>query len=620
MVYLSREMARVQKYGVWISPAAPELSVEMDMVRLGGRFLNKTSNKMCGVSMFYHFKRCCELAWPEIVWHRWNELILKEYLDNRGMVILGPKSSGKTYTISFITMMDYYIFPRDTTILIVSTKRELLIQRIWGEMCSFHAKAKANYAWLPGNVIPSRLRIVTSTKEERAEGADFKNGVLGVPAYEGTVFRGLGAFVGVKNKRVRLIADELSLLPRAVVDAISNLDSNDDFKFAGLGNPKETTDALGVMAEPAADLGGWDGGIDQQPVTKVWRCRRKQTVAVQLVGSDSPNLNNELKIPLINQEMIDRGVSFYGKDSLQYTMMNQGMMPRGQGAKRVVTRQLCLKHHALEDPIWLNNAAKKKVAALDAAYRGVGGDRCVFGELDFGAESTPVIDLGSEVARGLIGERPSPDSRPQIIALVDTQIVPIKAGDFDKQGPEEQIVLWVKAACEQRGIPPENFFFDAGMRTSLVTCFARIWSPKVNSIDFGGKPSNRQVSHDIDVICSDHYKKFVSELWWSFRLIVESGQFRGLTEEAMLEFCSREWGMAGGNKIEVEPKDQMKLKTGRSPDLADMIVCGIEGARRLGFQIKRLVNKETQQQDQRWKREARRKAMELIRSHELQSA
>jgi hypothetical protein len=373
------------------------------------------------------------------------------------------------------------------------------------------------------------------------------------------------------------------------------------------------------MGEPAASVGGWDGGIDQTPRTKVWPCRREGTVCIQLVGSESPNLDGKLGIPLLTQEQIDRDISFYGKESLWYTMMNQGMMPRGQGSRRVLTRQLCLKHRAMEDPVWLNNS-RKKVACLDAAYRGVGGDRCVFGEINFGAEGAETRGVPELVAQALINDGPLAASWPQILHLVDTQIVPIAPGDFDKSSPEDQIVMFVKAQCDQRGIPPEHFFFDAGMRTSLVTAFSRLWSPKVNSLDFGGKASQRKVSHDIDVLCCDHYSKFVTELWYSVRYIVEAGQFRGMTEEVMMEFCAREWCMVGANKIEVEPKEKMKLKTGRSPDLADCVAVGVEGARRLGFIIKRIASAEYRETDWRWKRELREKARELLRSKELQSA
>jgi hypothetical protein len=40
----------------------------------------------------------------------------------------------------------------------------------------------------------------------------------------------------------------------------------------------------------------------------------------------------------------------------------------------------------------------------------------------------------------------------------------------------------------------------------------------------------------------------------------------------------------------VEPKEKMKLKTGRSPDLFDGLAVGVEGARRRGFAIAALAN------------------------------
>lgn len=312
-------------------------------------------------------------------------------------------------------------------------------------------------------------------------------------------------------------------------------------------------------------------------------------------------------------------MSFYGKDSLWYTMMNQGMMPRGQGSRRVITRQLCLKNHAMEEPIWLNNV-RTRIASLDAAYRGVGGDRCIFTVMEFGAEGTELNELGVEVAQAIIGDRPSASSRPQILALTDVMVVPMTPGDFDKYSPEDQIVTFVKSQCEQRGIPPERFFFDAGMRTSLVQAFSRVWSPRVQSIDCGGKPTERPVSYNIDVMCKDYYRKFVTELWYSVRLVIEAGQFRGMTEDVMLEFCAREWTMVGANLIEVEPKDKVKLKTGRSPDLADAVAVCVEGARRLGFVIKRIANQEYRETDNRWKRDLRNRVRALFKSKELQSA
>ncbi len=201
------------------------------------------------------------------------------------------------------------------------------------------------------------------------------------------------------------------------------------------------------------------------------------------------------------------------------------------------------------------------------------------------------------------------------MALIDVAIVPVKSSDFES--PEDQIVMFVKGEHDRRGIPPENHFFDAGMRTSLVTAYSRLWSPQVNSVDFGGKATERRVSASIDQTCYEYYSKFVTELWYSVRLIVEAEQFRGMTEDVMLEGCAREWKMVAGNKIEVETKDEMKLKTGRSPDLFDALVTAVEGARRKGFMIRRLMNPTARATDDRWKKELRDKASKFWKSNQL---
>jgi hypothetical protein len=596
-----------EKYGMYWPVLMHPLARELEMVKKGGHFQNR-KGEMVGVSLDYHFKEAAKLCWPEITFHKWNNLIIENYLTHRTIVVIGPASSGKTHTAAFCVLLDYYAFPGQTTILITSTTRELLEQRIWGELKKLHRSAVSRCRWLPGHMIDSRQRLVTDGRAEAQEGRDFRNGIVGVPCKKGNDFVGMGDFAGVKNKRVRLVGDELSLLPRVFVHAISNLDKNPDFKAFGLGNPKETTDALGVLAEPAADLGGWDGGIDQTPITKIWKTRRPNGIAIQLPGSDSPNKDGMLGIPLITQKQIDDDVAFYGKDSQWYTMMDEGMMPRGQGSRRVITRQLCLKHHAMDDPHWAN-AELTYIAFLDAAYRGVGGDRCVFGVLCFGKEVYFPDTPDNALVNSLISQNYPDMPGRQILYLMETQVVPIKA--IDANSAEDQIVYFVKGACEQRGISPNNFFFDSGMRTSLVTAFARLWSNQVEAIDCGGTASDRIVSKEIPTACKDYYFNRITEFWYSVRLIIESEQFRGMTEDVMMEGCQREFTRTGNNKIQVEPKEKMKLKTGRSPDLFDALAIGIEGARQRGFQIRRLMSATQVVADDRWKNEVRKKAADF---------
>ena len=597
-------------YGLLWPKTANPISIEMDMIRNGGKWLKK-SGTYAGNGMPFHFRRFQELLWPDKLWHKWNILEMECFLKYRTIVEVGAASSGKTNSAATNVLADWLCFPHCTTSIFCSTTKERLEDRVWGEVKKHFKSAKAIASWLPGHLIEGRMRVVLVDHRNATDGRDFRNGMIGVPCKRGHDYVGLGDFIGIKNKRVRVVADELSLLPRIFIDAISNLDKNPDLKVIGLGNPKETTDALGVLAEPAAHLGGWDGGIDQTPGTKTWEIRRPNGVCIQLPGSDSPNLDGNLGIPLITQEQINRDIAFYGRDSLNYTMMNEGRMPRGQGSRRVLTRQMCLKFRAMEEPRWLNSN-RTKIAFLDAAYRGTGGDRCVFGTLEFGDESRILDETG--LVSAIIAQRNDPPSQKPIIALNELIIVPIRSSVTASDLPEDQIVSFVMDHCAARHIPPENFFFDSGMRTSLVSAFSRVWSPAVNPIDCGGKPSERQVSSDITMSCRDYYSKFITELWYSVRLIIEAQQFRGLTDDVIMEGCSREWKVVGANKIEVETKVEMKEKTGRSPDLFDALAIGVEGARQKGFIIAKFDNVRKRKNGPDWQDEVRKQA-DLFRTH-----
>lgn len=583
-----------ERYGVYWAEGTTELEIEMTCYRQGGAWIGPRFVR-CGAGLIHHFKRIKSLLWPQIVWHKWNILEMECFLKYRIVGELGPASSGKSHSGATNFLTDYWCWPECTTVIVSSTTRESLEMRVWGEMKSYFRDARTRIPWLAGNLIEGRQRIVTDDRSEAVEGRDFRNGIVGIACKKGQNYQGLGEYVGIKNKRVRLLADELQFMPKDFISAISNLNKNDDFKAGGYGNPKETLDALGVLCEPAAHLGGWDGGIDQQPGTKTWQIRFDQGIAIQLPGSDSPNLDGKLGIPLISQAHIDSDVAFWGKNSIQYTMMNEGRMPRGQGSRRILTRTLCTKFKALDEVIWKDNQ-QVKVGFLDAAYRGVGGDRCIFGEMRYGVDVEGI----------------------DVLALIETMVVPIV--DDSKVDPEDQIAEFTKQQCLMRGIPAKHFGFDSTGRGSLMAAYARIWDPYVTAIEFGGSASERVIKQDDDgkkILACDYYANRVTEFWYTWRLIVEAGQFRGLSDDGMQEGCSREWGFVGRNKIQVEPKDKMKLKTGRSPDVADGIVTGCEMAQRLGFKIASLSPDGGGHREEAWKRELRQQSEQLWHAEAL---
>jgi hypothetical protein len=433
---------------------------------------------------------------------------------------------------------------------------------------------------------------------------------------------------GIKQKRMRLVGDELSFMSSSWLSSIANLDKNPDFRFIGLGNPKDILDPLGKAAEPKD---GWGSHMAPEK-TAVWDTRFMNGRAVNLIGKDSPNFDypedQPTKFPyLISKEKIANTLSFFSEDSPEYYSQCIGSMKIGMMLKRVLSRDLCTQFQARDtDVVW--DGTPTRVAGLDAAY---GGDRCMCGFIEFGwalvpsntavpAVPTPPVQMIGETVKTVPGK-----DRKVILLCHDPVIVPIRVGTGKE--PEEQIAEYVKEFCRNKNIPPENFFHDSTGRGSLGTALARVWSAQCNPVEFGGSPTSRPVSLDLYIWdhdkkkrrlkrCDEHYSKFVTELWFTVRYAVEAGQVRGLPEETMEEFCMREWRKVKGDKIEVEAKEEMKERIGRSPDNADCLSVMFEGARRRGFNISRLANAEAEKQSMQWFQDLAAKATTHT-SHEL---
>jgi hypothetical protein len=522
------------------------------------------TGKTCGLGLFEHYRNLQRYLWPWKDWHRWNNLLLEQFIFNRIVGVMGPASSGKTHEGAAYALCTYFCFPDNTTVMASSTDSRSLELRIWGELKKLWATAADQWPDRPGHLIGSKQMITTDGKDSEAR--DFRNGLVGIPCVQSGNFVGLGKYVGVKNMRVILLADEAQFMAASFFDAIANLNKNRGFQGFAFGNPKDRTDILGRVCEPDESIGGWDG-LDNTEKTKTWRNRFKRGVTVQLVGTDSPNFDvpEDAPIPypyLIKRDDIAQDEKFYGRDSLQFSMMNLGMMPKDAQSRRVITRTLCEKFGAREEPIW-DGEIKFKVLFLDAAYGNIGGDRCVMGELWCGKDR----------------------SGKTILAFIGNPIVvPVKGGK-ENGTPEDQIAAFAKTYAAQREIGPESFFFDSTGRGTLMSSLSRLWSPSVNAVEFGGPATERPVSNELKMTCREHFSKLVTELWFAVRYTIEAGQFRGLPEDVMMEGCMREWKIVRGNKVEIEPKDKTKIRMGRSPDLFDALVVGVEGARRKGFTI-----------------------------------
>lgn len=595
-----------EKYGCYWADDLLDIEIELSAIRKGGRWkLYPKDTREYGNGLSYHFDRARAILWPWIDTHRWHTLCRDAILNNKISVIMGPGSSNKTNSAAWIYLLDWYAQPDKTCVLVSSTDMRGLELRVWGEIKMLHEQAQEQFPdkdIIPGYLIDSRKAICYDDVTDDNTVRDQRKSIIGIPTVVGGRWIGIQKWVGIKQKRVRLLADEGQFMSLGFLNAFANLDKNEDFKSTILGNPCDILDPLGKAAEP---LDGWSNHLEPSK-TDTWKTRFMGGICVNLVGTDSPNFDFPEDQPtrypyLISREKIQNTLSFFPKDSAEYLSQCVGVMKLGMLTRRVITRDLCVQFGARDPAVWAG-APRTKIFALDAAY---GGDRCVGGHIEFGkdVDGNIVIDI-----------------RPPMIIPVIVKL---------DQQPEDQIAEWVKEYVDTNEIPPENIFHDSTGRGGLGTALARIISDQCNPVEFGGPPTHRPVSLDLFVydtkekrkrpkLCNEHYDRFVTELWWTVRLAIESRQLKNLPEDVMEEMCMRQWDKIKENKIKVETKKEMKERVGRSPDQGDWLAIACEGARRRGFQIKKLGNtEEGMQTDWTWLENLRDKANAVRRAHEL---
>lgn len=605
-----------ERYGLKWDLQVDDLQIEMKMIQKGG-YHTKTTGEIVGKGLPFHYEQMRRILWPHLdgekEGQRWHVLCRDTCLENKITVLMGAGSTGKTHSAAWLYLCEYLCFPEDTCVLVSSTDIRGLKKRVWGEITSLWSKAIERFDYLPGNMLDAAIAIATDSLEDVDFGErkvrDMRKGIFGVPCMNSNnTFVGLTKYHGIKQKRLRLIADEASMMGISFLNSFANLNNNEDFRAIILGNPADPFDPLGKAAEP---LDGWDGAHMNPTKTAVWKTKFMRGACCNLVGTDSPNFDFPADQPtrfkyLISREKIAETITGFQADSYEYHNQVLGTMMTGQLARRVLTHRICDEGHATDTDVNWEGSPRIKVYFVDAAY---GGDRCVAVWGEFGK-----IVGGST-----------------ILLLHPTAIIPISPKS--EKEPEQQIAEYVHRECEGLGIPPENMGHDATGRGSLGTYLAREWSPMTNPIESGGAPTDRPVSLDLFItepdrtsnglpvrrlkLCREHYIKRISEFWFSVRYAVIAKQVRGMTPETIDEFCQREWDRVSGDKIEIESKLDMKDRMGRSPDLADAVAGIVEMARRKGFMISKLANQSEKTNSRSWFDDLAREQRKLRAEREL---
>lgn len=577
---------KFEKYNMLWPAGTLLIDVHKWMIAKGDEWLRSQ-----GRSLLYHFLEFRKLVWPYRYEHEWTRLIYNEIIKNSGTILMGSASSQKTSHASEWVLIDYWCHPENTCVLVSSTTKDKLESAVFGEIKKLWDEGQSKFPHLAGNLVDYKQWIVTDDikankygeDDDRKVVRDVRRGILGKPCYQGRQYVGLGVYAGIKQERFRFLCDELQFMAPTFMDCLPNMRSNTasgGLKVIGSGNPNhEPTAQLTIIAEPKT---GW-ASVQGNNETTVWETNFHGFKCVNLIGTSSPNFiaikNGATKEPyprLIGPTFAKIIEHDYGLNSPQWETQVMGRMCLSLADKRVITREICQNHGAHDSVIW-EGEPTIKVHGCDPAYGR--GDRCIQGHVEFGKSVSGNV----------------------VLKIYPPQTIKI---DLSKKGKdaEDQIAMAISEYLDANNIPATHSFYDSFGKGTIGNALARQfgYTPPI-PIDAGAMTTERPVRRDLFVTeesgekrlktCREHYSKFITEMWFSVRYAIEANQIRELPMDIMLEGCSRKYITVKGDKIEVEPKDQMREILGRSPDLFDWLAICVEGARRLGFEIERLGGK-----------------------------
>lgn len=511
-----------------------------------------------------HFWNAVKILWPEkidgkknpdaFIRNPWAEKMANEVAYRPALAVIGGLNSNKTDFFAVWSIVSWLSDPWGTMVLLTSTSLGDSKRRIWGSVKKYF---QANPG-LPGRLIDSLVTIKTDDGSGRS---DDKCGITLIAGEKKKEKEAVGKLIGIKKGKLLFVCDELPELSPALAEAFfSNLaPSNPNATMVGIGNFNSIFDALGTFCTPKQ---GW-GSVSTDDTE--WECERG-VYCIRFDGLKSPNLLlGEDKYPfLYSSKSLAKHKEAYGDNSAEFWRMCRSF-PCPEGDQHVIYSEAdFIKGDAFAPAIWLDIPVA--VSAADPAFTTDG-------------DNFAVVD-------GLFGK-----NQHGIQTLMFTGWKYIHENmDLTKSGEPRDLQTARQFAdhCRDRKVPPQNAASDASGPGGLAfgSILSAVWSSLWLPIKFGEAPSERPVSEGDPKRCDQAFVNKVTELWFTGRNFVRSGQIKGLPTEIAKQWKSRQYETVKGTelKMKVEPKKDMKKRVGFSPDLGDAALELIELCReRFGF-------------------------------------
>ena len=506
----------------------------------------------------YYFWRICDELWnredlpePMMVRHPWAEQMIRAALKDKYLAIGGSASSGKSHTMAAWGIIQWLCQPRDTLVLMTSTTLREARKRVWGSVMSLLSVIEGAPIKIRDSIGNAAYVDENGTLIERA-------GLSLIAAERSKTRDAIGKIIGIKQKRVIMIGDELSELSESILQAgLTNLSKNPFFQMIGMSNPNSRFDAFGVWSEPKK---GWES-IDTQTADE-WKTKWGGKY-IRLDGERSPNIVlGEVKYPwLPTAEKLEEDRLLLGAESRGYMRMVRAIFFDSDETTGIYSEAEMAKSGALGDVDWAEKPTV--VAGVDPAFTN-GGDRTILytAEVGYARNGQYVCKLGEAIH---LNDDASNKAVPRTY----------------------QIVHQIIDHCKRRNISANNVALDStGAGAPFCDVLAGEWESSFMRVTFGGKASDKRVSMNSQLTGAELYTNRVSELWFVGKELMRTRQIYGVSSDLAQEMCARNYDMVktGSLKVKIESKIEFKARFGRSPDLADAAFLALDCARqRMGL-------------------------------------
>jgi len=508
-----------------------------------------------GEELFVYFKRVVDLLWNEngkstrkVIWNEWCERMMVGMLGNRYCALAGCASSGKSDAMAVYAIVMYLCWPQKTKVIATSTTMKMAKMRIWRSVNELWQKD------FPGKMVYSDCVI----KGVNMDGDLTEDtGVLLMPAAGGAGQEIDSNFLGLKQERFFTMLDELSELPVSVVNGCySNLSNNTWFEMKAASNPNSYHDAFGVFCKP---MNGW---ASVSELDMEWETSRG--ICLRFDSEKSPNMKaGRVIYPWLPKERdINHARREFGERSRYFFRMYKAFWFSGSSDETVFNEGEVMKGRA-DTPVDKSEIDKgsreELVLAGDPAFT-QGGDR-------FPLIKGRVVKIDGK----------------SVLEVTDLDII---KDDIDNEDVSRSYssIRYIRERCVKEGIPASHFAFDmTGAGIPFRDIVVSEWSSLPMGVMFGGKASELPISPIDPRLASEVYANRVTELWARCKGLIREGRIRGLTSEIVQELCQRQWDEMRGAKLKVESKKLMKLRTGKSPDIADTLIILVELCVKLGL-------------------------------------